>query len=787
MTVILTLALGIAANSLVYSVVDSVVLNPFSYPDSHSLVGIGPIFPRLNRELNFWEVLSPAEYQDIERESRTLEKVVCWDMGNRQVSGGEVPENLFSAFWWGNAFGTLEVLPALGRGFTLEETVRGDPVAIISYRYWRRSYGGDQSIVGRIIHVNGNPYTVIGVMPRRTLIYGTDLWIPMGVAPERFPRGRRQFQVLARLASGKTLQDANTELGEIARRIEQIHGEEFTEYDGWRLVAETWNHINTRLLRSAAVIIAGAVGFVMLLVCANVASLFLVRTSGRAQEFAIRNTLGASRARILRQLLTESVIMSLLGGAAGLGLAALGAGWVGSTIIASPISLPGAVTLNTRVMVFTVALSVVVGLAIGLIPALKMIRSDVQTALQGEGRAATPGIGRQRLQSILVGVEVALAVLLLLGGGLLIRSFLRLQSVDPGLRTESVLTMRLTLPEEKYRGPGITSFFETLVARVESIPGVTRACAANQFPPRVFSNRQFQIGGRQPEREGRLPTVYATLITEDYFETLGIPIQRGRGIVERDRLDAPLVAVINDVAARRYFPNEDPIGQRIKIGPPDSDSPWLEIVGIAASTQNRGLHIPKQPEVFAGVRQVEGAWNQLFLLIRTEGNPRSVLGAVRKEVANLDPEQPIYAIRTLDEAFAETTIRQRLASTILSLFALFAMSLAGMGIFSVVSYRVSSRTREIGIRIALGATRAQVRRLVVRQALMPAILGASIGLISGLAMANLMKDLLFEVRGTDPVTSMLVIGILILVSYAATYVPAHRATKMDPMSALRHE
>jgi putative ABC transport system permease protein len=607
------------------------------------------------------------------------------------------------------------------------------------------------------------------------------------MAPEKFPRGRRQFQVLARLAPGVSLRDANLELETIARTIEQEFGQEFKEYSGWRMVAETWSRINTRLLRPAGLILSGAVGFVMLLVCANIAGLLLGRSMRRSQELSIRAALGASRRRIICQLLTESVLLSLAGGAAGLVLAYLGIRWIGSAVSAVPFPVPGQLGLNTRVLLFTAGLSIAVGLMFGLMPALRISRSHLRDMLKCEGRAATAGTGRVRLQSVLVGVEVALAVILLAGGGLLIRSLANLHAVDTGFEPRNVLTMRLTLPREKYGPEQIGAFYLALTDRIEAIPGVHSASAATQFPPVVFNRDQLQVEGRGVKTEGELPTCYATLVSERYFDTLGIRLVRGRAFTTRDRPESPMVAIVNDVVARRYFPGEDPIGKRIKVGPPNSQTPWAEIVGIAASTQNRGLDVPRQAEVFASVRQAEGWWNQLFLLIKTEDSPWGVLEAIRREVAALDPDQPIYAVQTVEDVFSASLAQRRVASTMLSFFALFALSLAAVGIFSVVSYKVSARTREIGLRIALGATIGQVRRQVVRQAMVPVAAGAAFGLPVAVVMGRLMEDLLFQVKGTDLVTLLSVVCVLSAVATAASYLPALRASGKDPVAALRYE
>ncbi len=786
--VALTLALGIGANVLVFSVVDNLVLNPFSFPDGDRLIGVGPAFPKLDQELEFIECLSPAEYQDIAKSS-SLQKVVAWDMGNRQVSGTERPENLFSAFWWGDAFETLGVKPEVGRGFTLEETTGQAKLAIISHRFWLRRFGGDPGVVGQVVKVNDEPYTLVGVMPASTLLYGTDLWLPMGVSPERFPRGRRQFQVLARLAPGVDLRHANAELEIISRQVEARFANELPEYLDWHLRAETWTDINTRTLRPAALVLAGAVGFVLLLVCANVASFHLARSMARRREMAIRVAMGANRSGIVSQLLIESLTLSLLGGATGLAACLVGVRSLNSLIASNPIPFVDAkITINPRVLLFTAAVSIFSGILFGLAPAWNASRSDIHSTLKNETGGATPTAGKLRFQSLLVAFEVCLAFVLLAGAGLLLNSFIRVQSIDPGFKPENLLTMRLTLPRQKYQGAQVTQFFQNLVEQVESIPGVLSAAAVSQFPPRAFFSRPIRILGREIKPDSQLPSPYLTIASEGTFKTVGVRLLKGRLFNSTDRAGTPLAAVVNEAAARRYFPGEDPIGQRFTTGSAEeSDAPVFEIVGIVSSTQNRGLESPPQPEIFGAVRQLDGWWNQLFLMIRTAVPPRGVIDAVREKVAALDPDQPVYLIQTVEEAFDASTSRRRYATMALAVFALFALGLASVGIFAVISYKVVARTREIGVRMALGAEASRVRAMVIRQSLKPVLIGAAVGFVVSQVIGGLVRNVLFQVNESDPLTISLAVAVLGFAALAASYLPARRASRMDPVKALRYE
>jgi putative ABC transport system permease protein len=784
LTAAATVALGIGVTALVFSIVDGMVLNPFPYPEPGRLITLGTVYPKLGGELQFWENLSPAEYLDIARQSRTLDRVVAWDMGNRQVTVGQSTENLFSAFWWGNAFPTLGVRPELGRGFTPDEITRGDRVAVLSHRAWITRFGGDPGLVGGRILVNGEPYTLVGIMPPKTLVYGTDLWIPMTVGPDVYPRQRRQFQVMARAASGATMTQVQAEMETIARRTEAEYGAAMKEYEGWRIVPASWTDANVRTFRGAALVLMGAVGFVLLLVCANVGSLLLARASGRRREMAVRTALGASRARILRQLLTESVVLAVSGGALGIGVAVLGIRAVNRVLASVALPFPGTVELNARVLAFTAIASVMAGILFGLVPALHASKTDLQGALNADQRTTTTSGARLRLQRAFVTVEVALALVLLVGGGLLINSFLRMNAVDPGFQPDGLLTMRLTLARERYPQARIEPFFRELVERTSAIPGAAAAAVASQIPPNLFTRREFSIQGAAPAEAGQLPSAFATLVSPGYFGAMGMQLLRGRTLLERDGPDAPFVAVVNDVVANRFFPDQDPIGQRLKIGPPTAEAPWFEVVGVVRATQNRGLDAPPEPEIFASTRQLAGAWNQLFLVLRAKGDPRAVLPAVRTAVRDMDPEQPVYAVRTMNEAYARAALQRRVATVALSAFAAFALLLAAVGIYAVVAYGVGQRTREIGLRIALGADTAEVLGLVVRQALVPVVLGGMIGFAGALALGRVLSGLLFGVSATDPLTLSAVVMLLGAVGLVASLLPARRASRLDPVAAL---
>ncbi|GMV04020.1 MAG: hypothetical protein AMXMBFR53_03010 [Gemmatimonadota bacterium] len=785
--VVATLALGIGANTTVFSAVYGLILNPFPFPEPDRIVGVGTAYPRLGRDLGFFENLSPAEWLDVRDNTRTLEDVVAWDMGNRQIAGDGPPQNVFTGFWWGDALRTLEMRPHLGRGFTDEELFRGDQVALLSHRIWRDRFGADSTLVGSTLLINGNPHTLIGILPEGVVLYGMDLWTIMPVGPQVYPRNRRQMQVIARIRDGVSLQEVNTEMEGIARRVQMAHAGEFEEYEGWSIRAVRWNEVASQTFRTGAFVLLGAVAFVLLLVCANTANLLLARAQGRRREMAVRTAMGAGRGTLLGQLLTESLVLAGLGGAVGIGLAFVGNEGLRALMATLALPIAGSVEINGPVLAFTAAVAVGAGVLFGLVPAFQGSRGDIAGILQAEGKGATAGASRQRMQRVFVGVEVALAFVLLAGGGLLVNSFVRLNRVDPGFDHENLLSMRLTLPREEYQGDAVPAFFRELAERMEGVPGVRSAAAGTQFPPIGFAQSELWFEGGAPSEDATLPRALTTVVTRGYFETLGIPLRAGRTFGAADAADTPPVAVINEAAARRYYPDGNAVGKRLKLGGPDSEAPWFEIVGVVGATQNRGLDRAAEPEIFGLHDQLGGNQNQLFLLLRTDVEPASVLPDVRAAVAEMDADQPIYAIQTVEEAFASSISTRRAVTLFLTVFGVFALVLAAVGIYAVVSFTVSERTQEIGLRVALGADGGRVRRLVVGQALLPVAIGAAVGVGLSIPLGAGLQRLLFQISGRDPLTLGSVAALLVGVAAVASLVPAWRASRLDPVEALRRE
>jgi putative ABC transport system permease protein len=782
---VLTLALGIGGASLVGGLIDGLVLRPFALPDAGRLVSVGVTFPRVSDRERFIEAISPLEAQDIAA-LRSLERVMAFDLGNRNISGGDVPERVFTALVLGDPFPTLGLSPIVGRGFTREELRPGGPrAAVISHRTWVSRFGGDPAIVGRAIAVNGQPTTVVGVMPAGLLLVGTDLWLPTGATPDAWPRTGRQFTVLARLAQGVSVDETNAELAALAARTAADHGRTVKEYEGWRLAARPWAEVLTDRMRPAARLLAAAIACVLLFVCANVSSLQIARLSTRHRELAVRMALGASRWRLARELLTESLVLALAGGALGLALAAWGLHASLALLPAQLTTLGVQPSFSPRVLLWGMAISLLSAAAIAILPAMLLCRIASGEALKSDSRSATAGRRPHRLRQGLVVVEVAAALVLLVGAGLMAHSLDALQRRDPGVATRNVLTMRLTLPAEKYQGGAITAFFSDLVTRLEATPGVAGAAAASQFPPAVFSSMRFQLtGAAQPPQT--LPNADFTIVTPGALEVLGIPLREGRPLLAADRAGAPRVVVVNESFARRYYPGRSAVGQRIAAG--DGPEPtWWEIVGVVGDTLGRGTAGEPEPGMYLTMEQDPMAWNQLFLLIRTRGSPAAMMPTVRRIIADIDPQQPVYAIQTLDDAFAASTLQHRASTILLLVFAGLAVVLAAVGVYAVTAQTVAARRVEIGIRMALGAAGWDVSRMIAGQALRLIVTGAVLGLAGGVALGRVASSLLVGTSPTDPAVLASVTAMLVACGLTAGWIPARRASRIDPASALHEE
>jgi putative ABC transport system permease protein len=781
---VFSLGLAIGANSLIYGLLDGLVLRPFPYPDQDRLVAVGVTFPKLSAETSYVETFSAAEYLDI-RTVRSFAHTASFDLGNRNIVGGDTPERVFTALLLDDLFPVIGLPPALGRGFTGDELKPGGaPVAIISHRLWQTRFGGDPGILNRPIRVSGRAVSIVGVMPPGMLVIGTDLWLPWGGDPAAIRRNIRQLNVLARLAPEATLQQANTELATIARRVEQDEKGRYAEYENWQLVATPWAAALLRDVRPAAFMLLGAVGLVLLIACANMTNLFLARSSTRQRELAVRLALGAGRWRLTRVLLAESVLLALAGAGLGLAIAWAGLKGAGALIPAQFQFLGLEAGLNARVLAWSLALAVASGVLVGLLPAIQAIRTDPQESLRGDVRSGGSR-GGSRVRQALVIAELTLSVVLLIGAGVLLRSFFNVQQVERGFDARGLLTMRLTLPREKYPDEGANAFFDRLSEQLAALPGVRSVAAASQFPPVETFSTRFALE-RAPAQGQTLPSALITVATPSYFDVLRVPLRAGRMFTPMDRLNTERVAIVNQAFADRYLEGSNPIGQRLTLGSPDRQRPWVTIVGVVGDYKNASLTEPVRPAVFTPMRQ-QTDWNQLFLLVRSEVAPATLLASVRRTVTALDAEQPVYMTQTMEEALASATFQQRASAALTGLFALVALVLAAIGTYGVMAYFVSTRTQEMGVRLAIGAQRRDVVGLVLTQVLRLAAIGLGIGVAIVFVAGSALEGLLYGVRAADPATIAVVSLTLAGVALLAAWVPAARASRVDPIQALRVE
>ena len=785
---VLALALGIGANSAIFSVVNAVLLRSLPYEEPNQLT---MVLSTKRQDSRLSGSASYLDFVDWSNQNQVFERMAAFRNSGYTLTGTGEPERINGARASASFFPLLRVQAFLGRTFLPEEDKgKGERVVLLSHGLWQRRFGGDPNIVGQSLTLNANNYTVVGVLPEGFTfpieVEKADMWTPLALDGELLEqRGAHYLKVVARLKPGVSSQTAQAEMTTIASRLEEQYPEDNTN----RIV--TIFPLYEQLvggIRTALWALLGAVGFVLLIACSNVANLLLARAASRQKEIAVRMALGASRSRIVRQLITESLLLALMGGGAGLLLALWG---VESLIALGPADLPrlSGVSVDGWVLSFTFLISIITGVVFGLAPALKASKPDLNEALKEGSRGSTEGFSGRRLRNLLVVSEMALALVLLIGAGLLIRSFLRLQQINPGFDPSNVLMVQVELPESKYKDSSqVSTFFEQAIERIKALPGVESAGGVTT-PPLGGSNMRtsFSVENRPAPPPGQEPLAHYRAITPDYFRALRIPILRGQGFSENYRKDSPGRIIINETMANRFWPGEDPIGQRISIGMAvdDNEPTKWEIIGIVGDVRHAALDVEPLPEMYTPHSQQ--SWSFLTLVVRSSSDPMALAGPVRNEILAVDKDQPVSNIRSMESLVSASVAQPRFYLLLFGIFAALALILAAVGIYGVLSYSVTQRMHEIGIRLALGAKPSDVVKLVVGQGMILAIIGVGIGLIVAFILTRLMSSLLYKVSATDPVTFAALALLLVAVALLASYIPARRATKVDPMIALRYE
>jgi putative ABC transport system permease protein len=788
----IALALGIGANTAIFSVVNAVLLRPLPFPNPDSLVAL---FETDTQRARVRGSHSYPNFFDLRSQNTTFERVAAYHSSDYILTGRGEPVRLQGAVVTADLFPLLNIAPVMGRTFLPEEDKpnAGGRVVILSQQLFQKRFNADPSLLNQAITLDGKSFTVVGVMPASFEFpiqnEPVELWTTIagdasGKDPVTNQRGAHFLRVIGRLKPNTSPEQAQSDLTAIAARLEQQYPDTNTRR-GLRLESALAALVGD--VRPALLILLGAVACVLLIACANVANLLLARATGRHKEMAIRAALGASRLRVIRQLLIESVLLSLVGGAVGLLLAVW---WSDLLIALGKEDIPRAVqvSIDWRVLGFTFGVSVLTGLIFGLFPAFHSSKTDLVESLKDGGRGTSEGARRSRMRNVLAIGELAIAVVLLVLAGLLVQSLWRLQNVNSGLQSDNVLTFNLALPETKYETERQGQFFTDLKARLESSPGVQSASSI--FPLPLSGDRfsiSFQIDGR-PVAPKDEPSADLFMTGVGYFRTMGIPLRKGRDFENRDVHGSTPVAIITEEFARQHFPNEDPIGKRIQPGIStfdDEDSPMREIIGVVGDVRNRSLNTPPTPAYYLPQTQVP--FSQMILVVKTANDPHSLVSGVTKEVAAMDPDLPLFGVKTMDEYLSASVATPRFNTTLLSIFAGVALVLTVVGLYGVMSYSVAQRTNEIGIRLALGAQSRDVLLMIVKQGSLLVVIGLGIGLAGAYAATRLIESLLFGVTTKDPFTFAAVAVLLALVALLACYIPAWRATKVDPLRALRYE
>lgn len=793
---VITLALGIGANTAIFSVVNAVLLRPLSYKDSNRIVTV----LRDGRQ-----PISPANFLDLQGQNKSFEQMAAAELWGGTLTGGDRAESLVGLRMGDNLFSLLGVQPLIGRAFATDDYQPGkERVIVLGHSLWQRRFGGEQNILGRQITLDGESYTVVGVMPRDFRFppfWATraEMWSPLVLANRAAQRNASSLRAFGRLNAGVTREQAQAEMDAISKQLEKTYPETNT---GVTVRVDPLHEKVVGDVRPALLVLLGAVCLVLLIACANVANLLLARAATRQKEMAIRAALGASRWRVTRQLLTESVILALLGGATGLLLAF----WLidlltklleGNTTSLS-LTMPrlNEIGVDLPTLGFTLVVALLTGVFFGVIPALQASRQNLNETLREGGRGATLNRRGQRLRGALIVAEMSIAVVLLIGAGLMMRSFLRLQAIDPGFDPRNVLTFTVSLAGAKqYVGAQRELFYRGLIEQLKKLPGVQSASAVNHLPLAGDTwGMSIAIEGHPLPSPGETNRAVYRVSLPDYFRTMGMSLHRGRDFNDRDVMDAPGVVIINETAARRHWAGEDPIGKRLTLGDPRTNPKWLTVVGVVKDVKQEAWTSEPSDEVYlpflqskSYVEETGRATSYMTIAIRTTTDPLTLTTAAQNAVWSLDKNLPVSNVASLEQVIADAVLQPRFNLLLIGIFAAVALLLSAVGLYGVIAYFVTERTREIGIRLALGAQTGDVMKIVVGQGVLLSLIGIAIGIAAAFALARVVASLLYGVSATDPATFVGVAILLIFVALFACYIPARRAMKVDPMIALRYE